>query len=119
MTKLTYSDKVKAGKKLVDAIYGLRDNEHVVVTYGRDYNGDPKRYRIRCSIFKHSGASYSIYKDDVFTLEGMNISEFTNTMAKAYTYDLMGQKTTYNFPLHELILVEEPYKETTHSESFN
>ena len=116
---MTYSEKVKASKVLVEAIKALKDNEHVVVTYGKDYNGDPKRFRIRCSIFKHSGASYSIYKDDVWSMDGMNIEEFTNTMAKAFTFDLMGQKTTYNFPLHELVLVEEPYKEFTHSESFN
>ena len=118
---MTYSEKVKAGKVLVEAIKALKDGEHVIVTYGKNYDGQPNRFRIRCMEYKSHKLpnSYSIHKDDVWGIDGMNISEFTNTMAKAYTFDLMGQRTTYNFPLHELVLVEEPYKEMSHSESFN
>ena len=118
---MTYSEKVKAGKVLVEAIKSLKDGEHVIVTYGKDYNGDPRRFRIRCMEYKTHTLpnSYSIYNDDVWSTNGMNIEKFTNTMAKAFTYDLMGQRTNYNFPLHELVLVEQPYKEVTHSESFN
>ena len=36
----------------------------------------------------------------------MNIDSFTNTQAKAYTYDMMGQRTQYNFPLYEMKIVE-------------
>ena len=115
---MTYSDKVKASKVLLEAIYGLKDGEHVVVTYGTDYNGDPKRFRIRCSVFQHSGPSYSIFKDDVWSMDGMNIDSFSKTTARAYTFDLMGQKTTYNFPLYAMPIVEEPYKEFTHNEQF-
>ena len=105
---MTYSNKVKASQTIINAINALGDNEHIVVSYGTDYNGEPRQFRIRCSIFK-SGPSYSITKNDVFTIDGMNIAEFTNTMAKAYTYDLMGQKTTYNFPLYDMELVDQPF----------
>jgi hypothetical protein len=30
----------------------------------------------------------------------MNVDKITNTMLKCYSFDLMGQKTTYNFPLY-------------------
>ena len=105
---MTYSNKVKASQNIVNAINGLSDNEHIVVTYGTDYNNEPRRFRIKCSIFK-SGPSYSIHKDDVWSVDGMNIAEFTNTMAKAYTYDMMGQRTTYNFPLYGMELVDQPF----------
>ena len=106
---MTYSDKVKASKGLLEAIKALGNDEYVVVTYGTDYNNEPRRFRIKCSIFK-SGTSYSIHKDDVWAIEGMNIEEFTNTQAKAYTFDMMGQRTTYSFPLYDMVLVDEPFK---------
>ena len=118
---MTYSEKVKASKVLLDAIKALKDGEHVVVTYGTDYNRQPKRFRIRCMEYKSHALpnTYSIHSDDIWTIQGMNIDTFTKTTAKAFTFDLMGQRTTYNFPLYELVLVEEPYKEFAHSESFN
>ena len=114
---MTYSDKVKASQTIINAINALKDNEYVVVTYGTDYNNEPKRYRITANVYK-SGTSYSINKDEVWAMNGMNITEFTNTQAKAYTYDMMGQRTTYNFPLYDMELVEEPFLETTHQEKF-
>jgi hypothetical protein len=103
---MTYSDKVKASKGLLEAIKALGNDEYVVVSYGTDYNRKPREYKIRCSIYKHSGPSYSIYRNDGFGLDGMNIDSLTNTQAKAYTYDMMSQRTSYNFPLYEMEIVE-------------
>jgi hypothetical protein len=115
---MTYSQKVKASKVLVEAIKALGNDEHIVVSYGKDHNGEPRQYRIKCSIWKHSGPSYSIHKDAIFAIEGMNIDSLTNTTAKAYTYDMMSQRTTYNFPLYEMTIVEQPYKEQLHDLKF-
>lgn len=115
---MTYSDKVKAAQHIINAINGLSDNEYIVVTYGTDYNNEPKRYRIRCHIYRDGERSYSIYKDDVWGLEGMNIDSISKTTAKAYTYDMMGQKTTYNFPLYYMELVDQPFLEKDHNEKF-
>ena len=104
---MTYSDKVKASKGLLEAIKALGNDESIKVIYGTDYNGQPQRYKIGCTIWKSSGPSYSIYKDDVFGLSGMNIDSLTSTQAKAYTYDMMGQRTTYNFPLYGMEIVTE------------
>ena len=103
---MTYTDKIKASKVIVDAIKELKDSEHIVVTYGTDYNGDPQQYKIRCMEHKDMPDTYTIHRNDVWGIDGMNIGQFTNTMAKAYTYDMMRQRTTYNFPLYEMTLVE-------------
>ena len=104
---MTYSEKVKASKGLLEAIKALGNNESIKVVYGKDYNGQPRQFKIKCSIYKHSGPTYSIHKDDIFSVDGMNIDALTNTQAKAYTFDMMTQKTTYNFPLYEMKIVTE------------
>lgn len=104
---MTYQEKKQASKGLLEAIKALGNDESIKVIYGKDYNGQPQRYKIGCTIWKSSGPSYSIYKDEVFGLSGMNIDSLTNTQAKAYTYDMMGQRTTYNFPLYEMEIVTE------------
>ena len=115
---MTYSNKVKAANTIITAVNRLRDNEHIVVTYGTDYNNEPQRYRIICHVYRDGKPSYSISKDDVWGLNGMNIAEFTNTMAKGYTYDMMNQRTTYNFPLYEMELIEEPFLAQDHDLKF-
>ena len=115
---MTYSAKVNASKTIISAVNRLRDKEYIVVTFGTDYNNEPVRYRINCSIYKSGKPSYSINKDDVWAMNSMNIAEFTNTMAKAYTYDMMNQRTTYNFPLFEMTLVDQPFLEASHDLKF-
>ena len=104
---MTYSAKVNASKTIVNAVNGLRDKEYIVVSYGTDYNGEPQQYRITCSIFRDNKPSYSISRNDVWGLDSMNIEAFTNTMAKAYSYDMMKQRTSYNFPLYEMTLIQD------------
>ena len=115
---MTYSDKVKASQIIVNAINALGNDEHIVVTYGTDYDNQPKRYRIRCSIYKNSKPSYSIYKDDVWSIDGMNFSEIAKTTAKAYTFDMMNQRSTYTFPLYEMELIEQPFLPQDHDHKF-
>lgn len=102
---MTYSDKVKASNIIKTAILALEDKQSIRVSYGTDYNKEPMVYRITCDIYRDGKPSYSIYRDDVWGLNGMNISEISNTMAKAYTFDMMNQRTAYNFPLYEMELV--------------
>ena len=115
---MTYTDKVKASKGLLEAIKALGNDEYIIVQYGKDYDGKPQRYRIKCSIYKSSGPSYSIHKDSVWALDGMNIDKFTGTTARAYTYDMMSQRTQYTFPLYAMELIEQPFKEQLHDLKF-
>ena len=104
---MTYSDKVKASQTIVNAINGLTDGQYIIVTYGTNYDNEPQRFKISCNIFRDGKPSYSIYKDEVFGLSGMNIDSISKTTAKAYTYDMMNQRTTYTFPLYEMVLVQD------------
>ena len=94
---MTYSDKVKQSKKVLDAIKALKDNEVLEVSYGTGYKGKPNVYTIR-AYSGSNGMSYSIWS----TFSGMNIDSLGPTTAKAYTFDMMSQKTTYTFPLYEM-----------------
>lgn len=112
---MTYSDKVKASKDLLTAIHALEDKQHVVVEYGVDYRGEALRYRIEAYQFGNREKSFRINKDELFATDGMNIEKFSGTKMYAYSYDLMGTKTTYNFPLYAMKLVKQPFavKENT------
>ena len=116
---MTYSQKVKASKDLLKAINALEDSQYIVVEYGVDFKGEPKRFRIECSKFSEERENtYRIHKDERFSFTGMNIAKFSGTKAYAYSYDLMNNKTTYNFPLYDMKLVEEPFRQIDHDLTF-
>ena len=75
---MTYSDKVKASNIIINAINGLTDGQYIIVTYGTNYDNEPQRFKISCNIFRGGKPSYSIYKDEVFGLSGMNIDSINN-----------------------------------------
>lgn len=100
---MTYSDKVKESKKVLDALYGLKDGESIKVAYGTDRKGLPNYYSIKAYKGYKDEMSYSIWN----TFSGMNIDTLTKTQAKAYTYDMMSQRTNYNFPLYSMHVLPE------------
>lgn len=109
---MTYSDKVKASNTIKNAILGLEDKQSIKVSYGTDSDNKPIVYIISCNVYSTT-TSYSIHRDDVWGLRGMNIntlhikgeSTIGKTSMEAYTYDMMGQRSTYRFPLYEMELV--------------
>ena len=117
---MTYSQKVKASKELLTAIQALEDKQYVIVEYGTDYKGEPMRFKIDAFVYSNGKkATYRVYKDELFSTNGMNVEKFSGTIMYAYSYDLMSTKTTYNFPLYEMKLVEEPFKVQDHNLEFN
>lgn len=101
---MKYSEKLKASKEVLTAIQALKDGESIKVTYGHGRDGIAKNvYTIKAYKGFKEQMSYSIWN----TWSGMNIDSLGRTTAKAYTYDMMSQRTTYNFPLYEMELVEE------------
>ena len=101
---MTYSDKVKQSKNVLEAIKALKDGESIEVTYGHGRDGIAKNvYTIKAYKSFKEEMSYSIWN----TFSGMNIDSLGRTTAKAYTYDMMSQRTTYTFPLYEMEIVEE------------
>jgi len=100
---MIYSEKVKKSKKVFKAIKNLKDKEELIVTYGKDREGNPKEYKISANQWTKN-MSYSIYENKVFG-SGMNVDKITNTQLKCYTYDMMANQTTYNFPLYLINIV--------------
>lgn len=101
---MTYQDKVSVSKTIINAINGLGNEDQIRVIYGTDYNGEPQGYKIKCHIYRDGKPSYSIHKDEVFAISGMNIDKISKTTMRGYTYDMMGQRTTYTFPLYDMVL---------------
>ena len=100
---MTYSEKKKASKVLLDAMYGLKGNDHIKVQYGTGYKGKPNYYYIKAYESSKGDISFSIWTG----YAGMNIDSLGPTTAKAYTYDMMSQRTNYVFPLYEMTIVDE------------
>ena len=100
---MTYSDKVKGSKDILKAIQSLKNEEKLKVQYGVGYKGKPNIYTIHAYSGRGGDMSYSIWS----TISGMNIDSLGPTMAKAYTFDMMSQKTSYNFPLYQMEIVSE------------
>ena len=94
---MKYSEKVKASEKVLKAIKTLKNDEELKLTY----QGKPNLFKIRA--YESCGKmQYSIWQD----FRGMNIASIGRTVAKAYTFDMMSQKTTYNFQLHSMEIIE-------------
>lgn len=94
---MTYTDKVKKSEVIKKAILSLNDDEGLDVIYrGQEYT-------IQCHTYKNGNVTYSIWN----SVNGMNIESLGRTIAKAYTYDMMSQRTTYNFPLYKMSIVED------------
>jgi hypothetical protein len=102
---MTYKEKIQSSIEVLDAIQALKDNEVLEVSYGIGYKGKPNVYTIRAYSSEKGtdrDMSYSIWS----TFTGMNIDSMGPTTIKAYTFDMMSQKTTYMFPLYEMSIVE-------------
>ena len=100
---MTYSDRVKQSKTLIQSIQSLKHDEQLEVEYGQDRNGKPNYYKIKAYYSEYcKEMSYSIWD----SFRGMNIDTIGKTTMKAYTYDMMNQRTTYTFPLYDIKLIK-------------
>ena len=102
---MTYSDKVKQSKNVLNAIQSLKDGEHIIVSYGTDREGRPNYYVVRAYNGFRGEMNYSIHRDSPLAINGMNIDKIGKTTMRGYTYDLMSQRTTYTFPLYSMHVI--------------
>ena len=109
MTKLSYQDKVKMSKKNLEVLNSMLDGEKLKVTFNtiKKYGGGLEEYTINCWETKVTRKgekvkekSFAIYR----SFQGMNI-ELSKTTLRGYTFDMMSQKTTYNFPVYEMNII--------------
>ncbi len=103
---MTYSDKVKQSKNVLEAIQSLKDDEHIIVSYGTDREGKPNYYKINAYKSYNGEMRYSIHKDTPLSFDGMNIEKVGKTTMKGYTYDMMSQRTNYVFPLYSMHVIK-------------
>ena len=103
---MTYQDKVKQSKNVLEAIQGLKDDEHIIVSYGTDREGRPNYYVVRAYEGFRGEMKYSIHRDSPLAINGMNIEKIGRTTMKGYTYDLMSQRTNYVFPLYSMHVIK-------------
>ena len=98
---MKYLDKVKASKKVIEAITSLPKDGELKVIFGKDRSGQPKEFKIRAYEAYGNKMSYSIWSG----IDGMNIESIGRTTMKGYSYDMMSQRTNYTFPLYEFKLI--------------
>ena len=103
---MTYQDKVKQSKNVLNAIQSLKDDEHIIVSYGTDREGQPNYYKVRAYSGFKGDMRYSIHKDSPLSFDGMNIESIGRTTMKGYTYDMMSQRTNYVFPLYSMHVIK-------------
>lgn len=97
---MNYQEKVKKSKKIIKEINSLSPGEQFEVTYGVNRDGDPRVFTIRAYNGFKDEIDYTIREGDSFLGGSMNIEKILKTYMKGYTFDMMGNKTTYNFPLY-------------------
>ena len=97
---MNYQEKVKQSKKITKKIKALEPREELEVTYGVDREGKPRVFVIRAYNGFKDEIDYTIREGNNLLGGQMNIEKITNTQMKGYSFDMMGTKTTYNFPLY-------------------
>lgn len=94
---MTYSDKVKKASEIYNGIVGLTEDQSISIIYKGD------TYKVSAYTSYNGKMSYSVWKD----YRGMNVSKVGKTSLTLYTFDMMGQKTTYRLSLLDCSLIPE------------
>lgn len=100
---MKYIDKIRKSDKIYSLVTSLEYGDKLTVEYGTDRYGKVRRFEIvNYNSIDKNRPSYSIKEADRVLGESMNIEHVTKTQLKAYTFDMMKQKTTYNFPIYKM-----------------
>ena len=100
---MKYIDKVRQSDKIYSLVNSLEYGDKLTVTYGTDRYGKVRKFEIvNYNSVNKDRPSYSIKVADTILGNSMNIEHVTKTQLKAYTFDMMKNKTTYNFPIYKL-----------------
>lgn len=92
---MTYSQKVKAGKEIIERMNSLSENDKFTFKYKNEV------YFLKCySVYDDGRKSYAIDKVSHYG-SGMNIDDkkIGPTSLTLYTYDMMGQRATYKMDM--------------------
>ena len=104
---MKYIDKVRQSDKIYSFVTSLEYGDRLTVEYGKDRYGKVRRFEIvNYNSINKNRPSYSIKEADRVLGESMNIDHVTKTQLKAYTFDMMKNRTTYNFPIHQMKFIK-------------
>ena len=94
---MTYSNKVKAGKVIVERMNSLPEYGKFTFKYRKEV------YQLTCySVYADGQRNLAISKVGVMSLGGMNVGKIGPTTIELYTYDLMNQRTTYRMDMSSM-----------------
>ena len=96
---MNYQEKVNQSKRIIREIESLEPGEEFEVTYGVDRDGKPRVFTIKAYNGFKDEIDYTIREGRGYLGGSMNIEKITSTRMKGYTFDMMSNMTTYNFPL--------------------
>ena len=82
-------------KKVLLEIKCLGDGDKMIF----EYKG--KEYKIICFDLADK-LCYSVYLNDPYSLNGMNVDKISNKYISLYTYDMMGNISKYKMSLEEI-----------------
>ena len=89
---MTYSQKVKAGKEIVERMNSLSENGKFTFEYKNEI------YQMRCySVYEDGRKSFSVSKPT--SVESMNVWDISRTSFELYTYNMMNQRSTYRMDM--------------------
>ena len=96
---MNYQEKVNQSKRIIREIESLEPGDEFEVTYGVDRDGKPRVFTIKAYNGFKDEIDYTIREGRGYLGGSMNIEKITSTRMKGYTFDMMSNMTTYNFPL--------------------
>ena len=104
---MKYIDKVRQSDKIYSFVTSLEYGDRLTVEYGKDRYGKVRRFEIEnYNSVNKNRPSYSINEGVGGYGDSMNIEQVTKTQLKAYTFDMMKNKTTYNFPIYQMKFIK-------------
>ena len=87
-------------ENLIKSIKSLKEDEKINFVY----NG--KKYFIDCfHIYKDGIKSFSVCSSDEYSKKQMNVKNITKKYITLYSYDMMGNKTTYKMSIEKIKLI--------------
>ena len=87
-------------KNLVKSIKALNVDEKINFEYNL------KTYVISCFYISRKGSkTLSVYKNNSMVFDGMNVEKITKKYITLYSYDMMGNRTTYKMNIDKIKLI--------------
>jgi len=96
-------EEVKGTKEMFES---MEVGDSIVVNYKFEEFNMMKERSLTVSAYESIGEVQLSIRATDDMLGSMNIEKVTGTRLKAYSYDMMSQRTTYNFKFEDMLIIE-------------